>query len=190
MLPGYWAANAFPWLYWQDEGNYWPHFLELLCTELLDLIPSLRVYLGDSVVPYEFSNTLLFDALVMSCKGLMHYWNFKYFIDSNDCVTRNPTKIYSVVAPPIIQYSDEHAFILLAAIIIKLAKLTDTFWDMGSWQDDEISASMYGGGTVLGKDIRKDWKELQNWLRKRLHRPERQSLPGFKLPENVFEGYE
>ena len=161
-----------------------------LCTELRDLIPSLRVYLGDSEASYEFTDTLLFDALVMSCKGLMHYWNFKYFIDSNDCVTRNPTKIYSIVAPPIIQYSDEHAFILLAAIIIKLAKLTDTFWDMGSWQDDEISASMYGGGTVLGKDIRKDWKELQRWLRKRLHRLERQSLPGFKLPNNIFEGYE
>jgi len=26
MLPGYWQANAFPFRYWQDRGNYWPHF--------------------------------------------------------------------------------------------------------------------------------------------------------------------
>lgn len=163
--------------------------IEVLCTELLDLIPSLRVYLGDSEVPYEFSNALLLEALVESCKSLMRYWNFRYLIDSNDCVSRNPEFTYSIISPPIIQYSDEHAFILLAAIIIKMAKLTDTFWDLGAWKDEEISHSMYQGGTTLGKNIRKDWKELQYWLRKRLYRTNRQSLPGYKLPLNLREGY-
>lgn len=161
----------------------------ILCRELLDLIPSLRVYLGDSEIPYEFSDATLLEALIESCKALMHYWSFRYLIDSSDCVHRNPERTYSIISPPIIQYSDEHAFILLAAIIIKMAKLTDTFWDMGAWKDEEISHSMYKGGTVLGKDIRKDWKELQYWLRKRLYRVSRQSLPGFKLPSNIAEGY-
>jgi len=161
-----------------------------LCTELWNLIPPLRIYLGDSEIHYEFSSSLLFEALVEACKGLMHYWNFKYFIDDNNCVTRNSSFTYSIVSPPIIQYSDEQAFILLAAIIIKMAKLTGSFWDMGSWQDEEISYSMYGGGTVLGKSIRKDWKELQYWLRKRLFSTSRQSLPGFRNPPNYREGYD
>lgn len=160
-----------------------------ICTELLDIVPSLRVYLGDSEIPYEFSNSLLLEALVEACKGLMHYWNFKYLIDNNDCVSRNPGHTYSIISPPIIQYSDEYAFILLAAIIIKMAKLTDTFWDIGAWKDDEISHSMYKGGTALGKNIRKDWKELQYWLRKRLYGTNRQSLPGYHLSLNIREGY-
>lgn len=160
-----------------------------LCTELIDLIPSLRVYLGDSEVPYEFSKAVLLDALIEACKALMHYRNFRYLIDSANCVTRNPRHTYSIVSPPIIQYSDEQAFILLAAIIIKMAKLTDTFWDIGAWKDEEISYSMYGGGTVLGKSIRRDWKELQHWFGKKLYKTNRQSLAGFKLPLNYREGY-
>jgi len=161
-----------------------------VATSLDYLIGDLRVHLGDITLPYEYADGLLRHALVMACKTLMHKWRNKYVINASYVVARSTTVPFAIASPPIIQYSDERAFILQASIIIKSANITNTVGSIGSWRDDEIAYSNIASAKVRDTSLDNDIAELELWLRRRLYGGSKQSLAGFKLPENIFEGYE
>jgi len=158
-------------------------------TALDYLIPDLRIHLGDDDLPYKYEDEYLRHTLVIACKILMKKWRNRYIIDATYQVSRNAGITYEDDSPPIIQYSDEYAFILQASIMVKSAVLQDSAWDIASWRDDEISYSNIAGGAALKKSLQDDIDELAAWLRRRLFGSARQSLSGFKLPENIREGY-
>jgi len=159
-------------------------------TSLDYLIPDLRMHLGD-IDPTAYSYTLehLRHALVMACKTLMKKWRNRYIIDASYVVSRNTTVLYELDSPPVVQYSDERAFVLQASIIIKSGNIISTVDFIGSWRDDEVSYSNIAGAKVRDTSLDNDIAELELWLRRRLFGGSRQSLPGFKLPENIREGY-
>lgn len=160
-----------------------------VATSLDYLIPDLRVHLGDHAEPYKYTLEHLRHCLVMACKTLMYKWRNKYVINSSYIVSRSSTVPFAIASPPIIQYSDERAFILQASIILKSGEIQDSSWNVASWRDDEIAYSNIAGAGTQQKSLLKDIEELELWLRKRLLGGKRQSLPGFKLPENIVEGY-
>lgn len=160
-------------------------------TSLDYLIPELRMHLGDvDPTAYKYATIYLRHALVIACKTLMKKWRNRYLINASYVVRRNTNVIYEIDPPPIIQYSDERAFTLQAAIIIKSAELQNSAWDIASWRDDEVSYSNIAGGAVLRKSLLDDIDELELWLRRRLFTASRQSLPGFRYPPNYREGYD
>ena len=158
-------------------------------TDLDYLIPDLRFHLEMDKSPTEFEDSLLRHALVMACKTLMRKWRNKYTINTSYTVSRNANRSYAEDSPPVIQRSDERVFVLQASIIVKSAELKDTAWNIGSWRDEEISYSNIAGGKYMAESLKDDMRELDDLLHGRLHGSERQSLPGFKLPRNVREGY-
>lgn len=159
-------------------------------TSLDYLIDDLRVHLGDYTAPYKYTLEHLRHCLVMACKTLMYKWRNKYIINSSYVVSRSITVPFAIASPPIIQYSDERAFVLQAAIILKSGAIQDSSWDVASWRDDEVAYSNIAGANTQQKSLLEDIRELELWLRKRLHGGKRQSLPGFRLPRNIVEGYE
>ena len=160
-------------------------------TSLDYLIPDLRMHLGDiDPTAYKYASDYLRHALVMACKTLMKKWRNRYVINASYVVGRNSTVVYELDPPPVIQYSDERAFTLQAAIIVKSAELQDSAWDISSWRDDEVSYSNIAGGAILRKSLLDDIDELELWLRRRLFSASRQSLPGFRNPPNYREGYD
>lgn len=157
-------------------------------TGLDHLIPDLRIHLGDISEPLKYADNHLRHTLVIACKALMKKWRNRYLINATYVVSRNAGVTYEDTSPPIIQYSDERAFILQASIVVKSAVLQDSAWDIASWRDDEVSYSNIAGGATLRKSLQDDINELELWLRRRLFGSARQSLTGFKLPLNVREG--
>lgn len=159
-------------------------------TDLDYLISDLRVHLGDFVEPYTYDMEYLRHALVMACKTLMKKWRNRYTINDTYVVTRSTTAVFSEASPPVVEYADERAFILQAAIIIKGGNLTDSAWDIASWRDDEISYTNLAGGKTMQDMLDRDVAELEEILKRRLLKASRQSLGGFKLPYNQAEGNE
>ena len=158
-------------------------------TSLDYLISDLRVHLGDITTPYNHADGLLRHALVMACKTLMHKWRNKYTINSSYIVARSNIFPFVLTSPPVIQYSDERAFILQASIIVKSGSITSTANSIGSWRDDEIAYSNIASSKVRDTSLDNDLRELELWLRRRLSKGGRQSFVGFKLPLNTREGY-
>lgn len=157
-------------------------------TDLDYLIPDLRLHLGDTVEPYTYAESVLRHALVNACKTLMKKWRNRYIIDSSYVVSRNTTVVFEISSPPVIQYSDERAFILQASIIIKSGNLTNSANNYGSWKDDEISYSNIAAASTARGSLETDMMELDEWLRRRLFGTSKQSLGGFRLPMNQYEG--
>lgn len=158
-------------------------------TDLDYLIDDLRLHLGDLTTPYTFEDTTLRHALVMACKILAKRWRNRYKLDSDYAVTRNSSGDFAESSPPVIEYADEAAFILQAAILLKSAELRDSVWDIQSWKDDEVSYSNIQAGRSAGDLIGQDKALLEEWFKKRLFGSDRQSLSGFHLPYNQREGY-
>lgn len=157
-------------------------------TSLSFLVPDLRLHLGDMVEPYKYTTISLVDALVIGAKELMHKQRNRYIVSSDGMVSRNTSVIFEFVEPPIIQYSDEILFILQAAIIIKCSTLSDTIWDMVAWKDYELSWSNSMASKLRKSGLNDDKERLEYLLRRRLLSAQRQSLGGFKLPQNIYEG--
>ena len=156
-------------------------------TSLDYLISDLRLQVGD-LDSTSYTDGYLRQVLVMATKTLMKKWRNRYTINSAYVVARNPSSVYSIVSPPIIEYADERAFILQSSIIIKSSDITDNAWNVGSWRDDELAYSNIAGASALLKSLTDDINELSNLLRRRLFSGSKQTLGGFKLPYNLAEG--
>ena len=135
------------------------------------LIDALRLQLYDiDSTSYRYEDSWLRTSLVAAVKALMHWWNDKYVIDTDNNVARNTaangwsTTDYKYTSPPIVQVSDERPIILMASIIIKGGTLENNAWDYGSWKDDEVSYSNIEGGKQKNASLKQDFEELTGYL--------------------------
>lgn len=154
-------------------------------TNLDSLLMYLRLRIGDTnPVTYRYTDEWLNTALVGSVKTLEQWWNFKYLIDSEFNVYRNPSYsfIFDETTYGILEPGDDQTIILMAAIIILGGSLENSAWDYGSWRDYEISYSNIESSRARGSTLDRLWNELLGRLKppqKRLATPIKGSLPGY-----------
>jgi len=137
-------------------------------TELSKLLPRLRLHLGDiNSATYRYLDEWLMEALKGSVQALERRWNSKYIIDNiTDDVIRNSDYLdFSFDSPPVIQGMDRQPIILQAAIIIKKGSLENTSWNLGRWQDAEISFSNIEGGKSKDTSLQRDIDELDSLVK-------------------------
>jgi len=156
-----------------------------MATTTLDyLIPDLRLHLGDyDPASYRYTDAWLLVALIMSVKTLGRWWNFKYLVETDNDVYRNPGSPFVLPEPPVIEVTDERPIILMASIIMKEGSLEANSWNAVSWKDFEVSYSNLEGSRAKQASLATDWGELKGLIQppsKRLSTPVKQSLPGYK----------
>lgn len=150
------------------------------------LLPDLRVYLGDTVEAYMFSDDLLESSLFTAIKLLGRRWRYRYLLDEDNDITRNDAASFQV-STPTIEFVDQAALIVQAAIVIKSARAWDSSWDIASWKDDEIAYSNIQGARSRDTSIASDQALLDKILVQRLHPGIINSMPGFHPPLNTTE---
>ena len=147
------------------------------------LIPRLRLHLGDiDADNYRHLDEWLRLSLVVSVEALQKWWNYKYLIDDNDDVYRNPSIRFLHSQPPVIERGDIKPVILMAALIIKSGDLENLSWNVGAWRDAEISYSNIEASRRKDDMIKRDWEELTSILKppqKRLAESQKGHLPGY-----------
>ena len=124
----------------------------------------------------------------MGVKALSRWWRYKYIVE-NTTVSRNPYFPFAISEPPIIEYGDERAIILMASLIIKGGDLENNAWNLGSWRDAEIAYSNIEGSRSKNASIERDYNELTTLItppNKRLARSRKGSLPGY-INDNKYE---
>jgi len=148
------------------------------------LIPRLRLYIGDTDPDtYKYMDEWLVVSLLAGVETLQRWWNYKYLIDDNDLVYRNPTSSFVLPEPPVIEPGDVRPIVLMAAIVVKSGDLENMSWKIGAWRDAEISYSNVEGGRGKREGIQRDWDELRSLLLppvKKLAFPMKSHLPGYK----------
>jgi hypothetical protein len=157
------------------------------------MIPRLRLYVGDiNPALYRYTDEWLTTALEASISFLSAWWYNKYLLDVDGLVYRN-TNVTSFLdlEPPVIQADDEWPIILAAAIILLEGSLENASWSIASWKDYEISYTNLESGRLKDSRINRMWDDLKDYLlppTKRLARPIKQSLPGYKKNNYESEG--
>lgn len=153
------------------------------------LIDGLRLILGDTdSTSYRYADNWLRTSLVMSVKFLMRWWNYKYLVDSDNNISRNPHNTFLFASPPVLEYGDETAIQLMAAILIAEGSLEESAWNVGSWKDAEIAYSNIEGARQRDSRVKGWYDRLTEIITppgKRLAQPIKGSLPGYK--GNEFE---
>jgi len=157
--------------------------------DLSYLISRLRLHIGDlDSTAYRHLDEWLTLALITSIESLQTWWNYKYLINEDDNVYRNPTIRFLHSEPPVVERGDIKPVILMAAIIIKTGDLENLSWNVGAWRDAEISYSNIEGSRRKDATIERDWRELTNILKppqKRLASTRKGHLSGFT--QNPYE---
>lgn len=150
------------------------------------LIPYLRIRLGDTdPTSYRFVDLWLYQSLILASKALVHYTGYKYLIDSNNALYRNPGQLqkFSIDEPPVLEPGDENILVLMAAILILEGSLENSAWqNIGSWKDAEISFSNIESGRIRNDILKNLWDELNQLITpptKRLSKSLKKSLPGY-----------
>lgn len=163
--------------------------------DLTNLIPELRLRIGDTTpASYRYTDDWLLVSLKASVKILSKWWNFKYLLDANGELIRNPSGyfVFDVgsdgVIGGVLEPGDDQVIIIYASIIILEGSLENSAWDFGSWRDAEISYSNIESSRSRGDTLKRLWDELTSLLKvpqKRLAKALKGSLPGYL--NNSFE---
>ena len=91
-----------------------------LTTNLYEFTERLRLHLGDmDSTGFTYANEWLRVALISSVEALMPRWNFKYLLDTEDDVYRNPSIRFLFPAPPVVERVDIWHIIFHASLFIK-----------------------------------------------------------------------
>jgi len=161
-------------------------------TNLDDLISFVRLRIGDLTTPYRYLDSWIRTALVAGVDKLSKWLNFKYLLDSNFNIYRNPSAMGVFIFPEdtfgIIEPGDKDAIILIASIILLEGSLENSAWNFQSWRDSEISYSNLEQSRTRNDILKSLWDELYKTLKpptKKLARAIKGNLPGFK--GNIFE---
>ena len=156
------------------------------------LLPYLRMRIGDiDSEKYKYLDEWLLTALRLAMMNLQRYNNFKYLVDENGLVSRNPEYMgftlpeeeYGVIEP-----SDKNIIILMAAIFVLEGSLENSAWNAASWKDYEISYSNLEQFRNRNETLKRLIDELNDLIKppvKRLAQPKKRSLPGYK--NNQYE---
>lgn len=161
-------------------------------TNLDALIPYVRLKTGDmNSESYRYVDSWLQTALIASVDTLSRWWNFKYLLDNDNNIYRNPNYtgfIFDESTYGIIEQGDEQIIVLMASIIVLQGSLQDTAWDFVSWRDAEVSFSNLESSRARSGILGRLWDELLYLMKppvKRLARPVKGSLPGYR--DNEYE---
>lgn len=158
-------------------------------TSLSFLIPQLRIRLGDlDQGSYRYLDEWLELALRSSIVSLQRWWNYKYLLDTDDLVYRNPHIQFLFPEPPVIEHGDEQPIVIMAGIILKSGDLQNLSWNVGAWRDAEISYSNIEGSRSKKDLLRQDWLELTSILTpptRKLSFSKNMPMPGYK--NNPYE---
>jgi len=158
-------------------------------TNLSEYVVKLRLHLGDGDSGnYRYTEAWLIAALQSGMEALLPRWNYKYLLNTQDFVYRNPHHTFMFPQPPVIQYGDIRPMILMAAIVIKGGSLENSSWNFASWRDAEIAFSNLEASRSKDKSLDRDIDELNSILPervKRLAQPTKGHLPGYK--DNPYE---
>jgi hypothetical protein len=153
-------------------------------TDLREYIERLRLHLGDTNPDsYRYMDEWLGIALVSAAEALMPRWNYKYLLNTENDVYRNPNHTFLFPEPPVIQRGDVRPVILMGSIIIKEGSLENQSWNFSSWRDAEIAFSNLEASRSKDRSLERDIEELNSILPeriKRLAQPTKGHLPGFK----------
>ncbi len=136
-------------------------------TVMQDLMPALRLHLGDTdPSTYRYIDDWLHIALESAIKALQRWWGDKYiFVNTGEHLIRNPDYAGFIEdSPPIIQRRDERPIILMASILVKSGQLEANSWNVGSWRDAEIAVSNIETGRSKEFSVRLDWDELKLYV--------------------------
>ena len=153
--------------------------------DLTTLIPMLRLRIGDvNPASYRYTDDWLEVSLQASVEILGRWWNYKYLLDSNNDVYRNPNGyfIFDEDTYGVIEPSDKQAIVLMAAYVILEGSLENSAWDFVSWKDAEISFSNLESSRARNDTLKRLWEELTSTLKvpqKKLARALKGSLPGY-----------
>lgn len=158
-------------------------------SNLTYLIPFLRLKIGDTDnTSYRYIDKWLLKALVLGTYTLGKWMNFKYLLDDDYNIYRNPNGSFIFAEPPIIEPADQSIIVTMAAYIILEGSLENSAWEFGSWRDAEIAYSNIETSKARSRTLDRLWNELESMLippSKRLAHPLKGTLPGYK--DNVYE---
>jgi hypothetical protein len=155
------------------------------------LIDYVRLRVGDTdSTAYRYTDNWLRTALISSVQVLSLWMNYRYLLDSDMNIYRNPHGyfIFDEDTYGIIQAGDKQAIIIMACYIILEGSLENSAWDFQSWRDAEISYSNLESSRARSNTLQRLWDELTNLLlppTKRLAKAKKGSLPGYL--NNQFE---
>jgi hypothetical protein len=127
-------------------------------------------------------------ALISAAEALMPRWNYKYLLNDNNDIYRNPNHKFIFNEPPVVQRGDVRPVILMSAIVVKEGSLENQSWNFASWRDAEIAYSNLEGSRSKDRSLERDIEELNSILPergKRLAQPVKGHLPGYL--DNPYE---
>jgi hypothetical protein len=153
-------------------------------TNLDFLIQFVRLRIGDTSQPYRYLDEWIRTALVSAVDKLGKWNNFKYLLDADYNIYRNPNAsfVFSEDSFGIIEPSDKDVIVLMASIILLEGSLENSAWNFHSWRDAEISYSNLEQSRTRNEILNKLWEELYNTLKpptKRLGKTRGAKLPGY-----------
>ena len=153
-------------------------------TTIKYLIPLVRLRLGDSDYnSYRYTDEWLTTALIAAIQMSGKWLNYKYLLDNDNNIYRNPNAKFIFPEPPTIELQDEYIITLMAAILVIEGSLENSAWDIASWRDNEIYFSNLEQARTRNQQLSRLWDELLNTLKppaKRLSKAIKGSLPGYK----------
>lgn len=150
------------------------------------LITTFRLRIGDTnPATYRYTDEWLRNSLIASVEVLGKWWNFKYLLDSNNDIYRNPNisflfdeSTYGVIEP-----ADKVIIVIMACIILLEGSLENASWNLVSWRDNEVSVSSQEVSRTKNENLKRFWNELLSLLTpptKKLAWTLKGSLPGYK----------
>jgi hypothetical protein len=88
-------------------------------------------------------------------------------------VFRNPFVTFTQYSPPIIQSEDEVAIVLAAKLLLRRSQVASSASAFVSWKTEDISYSNLGSERSLTKLLESDQKELDDYFRSKIAKPQR-----------------
>ncbi len=150
-------------------------------SNLEELLPDLRVQIGDTDSTPTYSDELLHAILRSAVSALMRRWSDKYYVDNEGVIYRNPNETFDWSSPPVVQRKDWRAITLQASIMIKSGKKFSESGNAVSWRDDEISYSSIEAAKQRSSTLTDDIVELDGLFPKtKLARPLYGRLKGWQ----------
>jgi hypothetical protein len=154
--------------------------------DLTNLIPMVRLKIGDTDPDsYRYTDEWIELSMKAGVQSLGLWMNYKYLLDENDDVIRNPNKSYNfdVATYGVIEPGDNILIVLMASYILLEGSFENSAWDLVSWKDAEISYSNLQSGKHRNDNLNRMWAEIEAYLlppTKKLAFSKKSHLQGFR----------
>lgn len=165
------------------------------------LIVPTRMYVGD-LSGDVFSNSIILTSLVFSVKWLQNRWNNRYLIyrqdmylsgtsvntpdgvlvlpalpNTNDAFRNTLTTTFASDATPVIDQDDEYPIVVASAVALRRSVITSSLSAFSNWSTPDLTFSNVSSSKAMLDLIAQDVKTLDEFFKKRLASPQKQSFP-------------